>query len=383
MIKIKNKTDCTGCYACYNICPKDCIEMKFDIEGFAYPYINTQECIKCNKCEKVCPIINPYNKRELSKRSVYAAINTQPNIRIKSSSGGVFYALAEDALKQDGIVYGASFNTHNWEVNHTEAKNIDELQHLIGSKYIQSKINHTYRTIKNNLNNGKKVVFCGTPCQVAGLNHFLNKKYPNLLVIELLCHGVPSYFVWKKTLDEVLKNNNITYSEIRNIYFRKKIPQKTEYKFCIVDKTNREYETFFYEFPFMKAFLSNLILRPSCYNCKAKKFETNSDLIIGDLWNNYNCHPFNNSNGTSIIIANTEKGESAIKSSSLISKRINNSYINKMNSGFTIHQFYNRKRTKFFKEIYDTSSILCLMEKYSRLSKIDKIIRKITKILLS
>ena len=190
--------------------------------------------------------------------------------------------------------------------------------------------------------------------------------------------------MWEITLKEILSQNHINQENISHISFRKKVPNMTEYKFSIQEKFG-EYETFFYNFPFMKAFLSNLILRPSCYKCKAKQHETGSDLIIGDLWNIYNFAPYNDSKGTNIVIVNTKKGEELITSSDLQISCLNKKYINKKNSGFQIHQYYNTNRKKFFKAISTTNSnsILELMDKYSRLGLKEKIIRKILKMLLS
>ena len=381
MINIKTKKNCTGCYACYNICPKGCINMEKDNEGFVYPHINTEICIKCNKCEKVCPILHPYPRRKFSPLNIYASINPNPEIRNISSSGGVFYAIAKTTLKNNGIIYGAAFDK-KWNVYHTSVNNLNDIRQLLGSKYIQSNINNAYKEIKDSLKQGKMILFCGTPCQITALNHYLAKKYDNLFTAELLCHGVPSTTVWEIALKEILSQNHINQENISYISFRKKVPNMTEYKFSIQEGL-REYETFFYNFPFMKAFLSNLILRPSCYKCKAKQHETESDVIIGDLWNSYNHAPYNDSKGTSIIIVNTQKGEELITSSDLKITPLNKKYINKNNSGFQIHQFYNTNRKKFFKEINTTNSILELMDKYSRLGLKEKIMRKILKMFLS
>lgn len=209
MIQITNKEDCTGCSACYNICPKKCIKMDADNEGFIYPIVNLEECIHCNKCNKVCPIINPYKKRN-KYQQVYASINPINKIRLKSSSGGVFYAISDLILQQGGIIYGATFD-NKWNVIHTKAENKEQLLKLMGSKYIQSNINSTYNNIKEDLKSGYKVLFCGTSCQVSGLNHFLGKEYENLFTVELLCHGVSSYKIWINFLKDFIKKTQFRH----------------------------------------------------------------------------------------------------------------------------------------------------------------------------
>lgn len=379
MIQIKDKKNCTGCAACYNICPKNCITMKADNEGFLYPSVNTENCIKCNKCIKVCPIIHPYEKRGTYK-NVLAAINPNNEIRLKSSSGGVFYAISTIILQNGGLIYGATFD-NNWNVIHTKAQNNEQLQTLIGSKYIQSNINSTYNEIKRNLNTGYKVLFCGTSCQVSGLNHFLNKNYDNLYTIELLCHGVSSYKIWINFLNDFIKKYDLDISNITKISFRNKVPNTIDYKFCILDNKGNKYCDFFYNIPYMKAFLSNLILRPSCYNCDSKRYSSKSDLLIGDLWNNYNKTPYNDSKGTSIVIVNTPKGKQIIQESNLKLEPIDNKFINKNNSGFRIHQHKNRNRIRFFEEESNSTSICLLMEQYSYFKFTDKVYNKLIKLL--
>ena len=174
MIKIKDKKDCCGCYACYSICPKQCITMKADEEGFWYPAIDQDKCINCNLCEKICPVINPID-RSTSLKLSYAVKNKDEDIRLRSSSGGMFYLLAEDTIKQDGLVYGAAFDK-DFSVKHIGIDKLEDISLLRGSKYVQSKIEEVYKAVKTNLNNNIQVLFTGTPCQVAGLKSFYKKN---------------------------------------------------------------------------------------------------------------------------------------------------------------------------------------------------------------
>lgn len=381
MIQIINKEDCTGCSACYNVCPKNCIKMEADDEGFIYPIVNIENCINCNKCNKVCPIINPYEKRDKHQHA-FAAINFNNKIRLKSSSGGIFYAISDFILQQNGIIYGAAFDK-KWNVFHTHAQNKEQLLKLMGSKYIQSNINTTYDEIKRELKSGRKVLFCGTSCQVSGLNHFLAKEYENLLTLELLCHGVSSYKIWNNFLRDFLKKIHLNITDVTEISFRNKSPNTIDYQFSIKDNHGNVYQDFFYNIPYMRAFLSNLILRPSCYNCKSKKYKSKGDLLIGDLWNKYDKNPYNNSQGTSIIIVNSHKGDRILQKCNIISEKIGSEYINKNNSGFRIHQYKNKNRERFFNEVYNNSSysICHLMNLYSTFNFKDKVYKKLIKLL--
>ena len=185
LMKIENmistsRADCSGCSACANICPKNCIAMQRDDEGFAYPKINHEVCIQCGRCEKVCPALN-FKSATIDKLpEVFVAIHPDKKVRRHSSSGGAFTALSEIILKDGGIIFGAGFN-EDWRVVHTSAENLDELENLRGSKYVQSQIGGVYKRVKVELENNRQVLFSGTPCQCAGLKSFLGKDYSNLL----------------------------------------------------------------------------------------------------------------------------------------------------------------------------------------------------------
>ena len=198
MIDIKEKNNCCGCSACVQICPKQCISMAADNEGFLYPQVNSAICIDCGLCEKVCPVINQSAPRE--PLVVYAAKNNNEDIRLKSSSGGIFTLLAEKVIEEGGVVFGAKFDA-DWNVVHDYTETIEGLAAFRGSKYVQSIIGDNFKTAKQFLNNGRKVLFSGTPCQIAGLKKYLRKEYDNLLTVDVVCHGVPSPMVWRDYLD--------------------------------------------------------------------------------------------------------------------------------------------------------------------------------------
>lgn len=305
MLEIRSKRDCSGCAACMNICPLACINMQEDDEGFLYPYVNEDVCVHCGACEKVCPELHSYERREPER--VFAAQNIMQEIRRKSSSGGIFYSLAQQIITQGGIVVAARFD-ENWEVIHDVAKTIEELPGFLGSKYVQSRIGNSYAKVASFLREGHKVLFVGTPCQVTGLKHYLKKDYDNLLTVDVICHGVPSPKVWRMYLQETFRKQNIS-----KIDFREKSHGWKNFSFCVEQKSSVGAVTksveVFHENPYMKVFLANLDLRPSCYACKAKDGCSGSDLTIGDYWGIDTVMPdFDDDAGTSaVLVYNREK----------------------------------------------------------------------------
>jgi len=201
MIQIKDKSVCCGCSACVQICPKQCISLKEDKEGFLYPTVNHAFCVECGKCEKVCPELHPFEVHEPLK--VYAAKHQDDAVRKVSSSGGIFTLLADMVIDEGGVVFGACFDS-DWSVVHDFTETHEGLQAFRGSKYLQSRIGNTYRQAEVFLKAGRKVLFTGTPCQIAGLKKYLHKDYENLLAVDFVCHGVPSPLVWKKYLEEII-----------------------------------------------------------------------------------------------------------------------------------------------------------------------------------
>ena len=194
MIRVNDKKECCGCNACVQSCPKKCIVMARDEEGFLYPEVDYSQCVECGLCEKACPILNAEKKQDMVLKC-YVAYAKDESIRLQSSSGGVFTLLAEAILQKQGIVFGASLD-ENMQVKHISIDNVADLSLLRGSKYVQSDIGNTYIEVKKNLENGRQVLFSGTACQIAGLKQYLRKDFENLYTIDILCHGVPSPKVW-------------------------------------------------------------------------------------------------------------------------------------------------------------------------------------------
>lgn len=298
-INLVDEKICTGCGACYNICPKKAITMKPNEEGFLYPIINEDECIDCGLCLKSCAAYNP--QYENSKEPECYAVWANDEIRMKSASGGAFTLLANYILDKGGYVCGAAWD-NDFNVEHKIINKKEELHELQGVKYIQSSTKNTFKEIKSILSTGKLVLFVGTPCQVAGLKAFLqNKDYANLILVDLVCHGVPSPGVWQQYLEEKGFAGNISNIKFRNKRYgwsqSLEISLNNSIKYCGVPPIDTFYETFF--------ILMNT--RKSCGNCSFARITRQGDLTIGDAWN---CQPSMNDNkGTSEILVNTPKGK--------------------------------------------------------------------------
>lgn len=334
MITIQDKHLCCGCEACVNACPKHCISFKEDEEGFRYPQVDQSVCIDCGLCEKVCPVINQAAPQE--PLSVYAAKNTNEEELLKSSSGGIFILLAKLVLQHGGVVFGAKFD-EDWNVIHAYAETIEEAQVFMGSKYVQSRIGNTYSQARDFLKQGRKVLFSGTPCQIAGLKQFLGKDYDNLLTVDVICHGVPSPKVWQRYLDEIKgnafkKEKTFNYPhatgaptdvQIESIFFRNKRTGWKRYSFtlslveALVDgkKNTTSLSHKYHEDPYMKLFLRDLILRPSCYQCPAKGGKSQSDLTIADFWGVEKFYPdLVDERGVGLMVIKSGKGLKAMSS---------------------------------------------------------------------
>ncbi|MBZ9689224.1 Coenzyme F420 hydrogenase/dehydrogenase, beta subunit C-terminal domain [Clostridium estertheticum] len=310
MIKIMDKKDCSGCKACYNICPRNCIEMKIDGEGFWYPKVEVASCVGCGLCESVCPELNIYkNSSSSSRPTCIAAWNVDKATRENSSSGGVFTSIAEWILDNDGVVFGAAYDKKR-NVMHTEVREIEDLSELRGSKYVQSDINTTYNSAKKYLDKGKKVLYTGTPCQIAGLYNFLQKEYAELYTCDIVCYGVPSPIVFQKYKKNLEQEYN---SNISGITFRNKKNGWKSYSVAIQFENGSEYSKTFINDAYMKGFLRNYYLRPSCYKCSYAKLPRISDITLGDFWGVASKYPeLYDDDGTSLLLINTAKGKSMI-----------------------------------------------------------------------
>lgn len=379
MIKFIKKSDCSGCYSCISICPKQCISMKNDNEGFWYPEIDKDKCIDCGLCERVCPIINKIDKDEKQIVS-YACKNKDNKTRNTSSSGGIFTLLCEYVISKKGIVFGAAFN-EKFEVNHMCAETLEECEKFKGSKYVQSKTGNTYRQAKEFLDDGRIVLFSGTQCQIKGLNLFLNKKYSNLLTIDIICHGVPSpkiFNIYKKCLTQKYS------SDIKDIRFRDKANGWKKFSYVTEFKNNKIHSKTLNEDMYIKGFLNNLYLRPSCYECKAKNFSNNSDISLADYWGVQNIHPeFDDDKGTSLVLVNTKNGQEVFNAISFEMDFIKTDldYAISCNPCIVRPVKYNPKRKKFFEKLGE-DNIEKVIKKYTEVGIVRRVIKKIKDLLI-
>ena len=297
---------CTGCAACLNACAQSAITMKKTTIGFLIPIIDTAKCVDCGRCEKACPPINPLSTTSNHNPKTYA-MWSEPD-RQKSSSGGAFSAFARYVLKQNGVVFGATFDK-DLHCKHIEIQKVEDLDALRGSKYVQSQIGDTFKRIKYYLKNNRKVLFCGTPCQVAGLRKFLLKPDPNLLTLDLICHGVPSEAVFHEYIKKISKDLNI---KIDGYEFRDRDGWAKAPYISVCGKFHRVYGV---EALYMEAFNAAAIFRECCYNCHYSSLPRVGDCTIGDFWGigRYG-KPFKHDTmkGVSLVLANTKTGEIAL-----------------------------------------------------------------------
>lgn len=304
MIQISEKAKCVGCYACYSCCPLECITMKEDNEGFKYPQVAQDICINCRKCEKVCPVIQKPVLQDFSGISL-AAYSKNEQLRYSSSSGGVFSVLAQMILKHGGVVFGAAFDS-DFQVHHIRVDSIDGLEKLRGSKYVQSRIENTFKEAKEILESGRKVYFSGTPCQIDGFKNYLGREYGNLITQDIICHGVPAPYVWGKYLDSVREKIN---AEVKQVSFRDKLLGWRKYSVKIEGANGKVEISTFLDNPMMKAYLRDMCLRPSCYNCPSKGVRRSSDITLADFWNvSEFIDNFDDNRGTDLIVCHTSKG---------------------------------------------------------------------------
>lgn len=374
MIDIVKKIECCGCNGCESICPKKCIKMKSDNEGFWYPLVDKSKCINCGLCEKVCPFINNLKKEEF-KPKVYACNSNNEKIRLDSSSGGVFALLCESVINNNGVVFGATFD-EEFNVCHSYSETIEGCAKFRGSKYVQSSIGDTYKQAKDFLDSGRLVLFTGTQCQIKGLNLFLMKEYSNLISVDVICHGVPSPKVFKLYRESFIKKYN---SKIKHIRFRDKSKGWKKFSYVNEFENNNKYTKTLEEDIFMKGFLQNLYLRPSCYKCKAKNFTDNSDMSLADYWGVQNIHNgIDDDKGTSLVIVNSVKGEKVLNnlSNSMMMIESDLDYAIKYNHSIVNSVEYNNKRKKFFKELKE-KNVEFIILKYTKVTLIDKIKAKI------
>lgn len=374
-IDITSKEDCCGCTACANTCPNNAITMKADNEGFLYPTIDKSKCIECGMCKNVCPILNKQKFNDFEQKA-YLFQNEKEEIRKDSTSGGFFSAISEYVINNNGVVIGASFN-ENWKVEHTEATTIEEINKFRKSKYVQSNLNNIFKTIKDYLENNKIVCFSGTPCQVSGLKTYLNKDYDNLILIDIMCHSVPSPLYFEKYKKYILNKMNAT--KILDINFRDKSRYGYKYSMMTVKTDNGTYSQGIDTDPYLRAFFKDYSVRPSCYNCKFKTQKRVSDITIWDCFNvNEIDKSFDDDKGTTRVLIQSVKGDSIIKKLTNIRiKEINlDKAVNNVKE-MTNSVKFNSERTDFFKDMNNVENVINKYFPITIKTKLNSLVRKI------
>ncbi|NLC95551.1 MAG: 4Fe-4S dicluster domain-containing protein [Bacilli bacterium] len=322
----KEKNECCGCSACASICPTQAITMEPDEDGFFFPVVNNSKCIRCRMCLKTCHFRDTKIKGN-RPLAAFAAINKDETVLKNSSSGGAFSALASIVLEMGGVVFGCAFN-ERMEPNHIGIDNFFDIEKLQGSKYVQSKINNTFIEAKRLLDQGRIVLYSGTPCQIAGLKSYLGREYNNLLTVDLICHGVPSESFFKDYISWLEKKNKwkiITYK------FRDKGKVNMGYsgKVIYIKKNGKIGERTIY-WPldcYYYYFLNGDICRMSCYECKYASNYRQGDFTLGDYWGVKKIHPeVNTQNGVSLLLINTETAMGYVDKLSNYLKLVNSDF---------------------------------------------------------
>lgn len=377
MINISDKYNCCGCSACAQACPKQCITMQQDAEGFLYPQVDTSRCIDCGLCERVCPFIHPYDAR--TPILSYAAINIDEQIRMESSSGGIFTLLAEQIINDRGVVFGARFD-ENWQVTIDYSETIDGLAAFRGSKYVQARVGDTYAMCAKFLREGRNVMYSGTPCQIAGLKHFLHKEYDNLLTVDIVCHGVPSPKVWAKYLHEVVGTVNVQGVSMRDKQHEgwKRYNVVLDYK---KDGEMISLSSCYQENDYMNAFLRDMILRPSCYACKAKECSSHSDITIADFWGVQSIRPtMDDDKGTGLLLIHTAKGKEYVPFDKMKYEEVAYEEGSRNNPAIYISAKPWPRRAEFFHQLDNEDGVVDLIRKTLRPTmqmRLNSFIRKV------
>ncbi len=297
---------CTGCSACANACPEQCIQMAADAEGFLRPKIDSSQCVVCGTCQNVCPVLHP--KAHSHETVAYAAVHKDDAIRLESTSGGVFSLLCQWVLDHGGIVFGAAY-ADDFSVAHGCVEKASDLSKLRTAKYAQSAIGDSYRRAKTFLEQGRYVLFSGTPCQIGGLRTFLGKDYGRLLTVDLICHGVPSPAVWEHYI-QYRGEQDAQGERPTSINLRSKESGWAGYSIRFDYAGGQTYRMPNSQDPYLRCFVKDLCLRPSCYACSFKGIDRCSDFTLGDYWGVWSQLPeLDDNQGTSIVLLHSEKAK--------------------------------------------------------------------------
>ena len=308
MIDKVQRKDCVGCKACGDICPTSAIAFSTDREGFWYPSIDMGKCISCNLCEKVCPAIKPHaaSINFFSTPKTYKVYHVDKNVRYNSTSGALYYALAQTFIEKGDYIVGCVYDEGNTGAHLEVSNTMGGLSRIMRSKYFQSDTDGIYKRVKELLDNKEKVLFCGTGCQVSALYGFLQKEYDDLYTVELICRGINSPKAFTAYMDELQKKFK---SKIKEVHFKNKSHGWTNLGTLVRFENGNTYYRNRHNDPWVNAFIvGNLYIRPSCENCKYKTFPRVADITIGDFWG-LNFRAEEEKYGVSVAFVNTEKGD--------------------------------------------------------------------------
>lgn len=303
MIQITDKSKCCGCSACASVCPKAAITMKSDAEGFAYPEIDTALCVNCGMCDKVCPLTHSLDNTLLS---TYAVQHKAQDVLTQSTSGGMFTALSDLVLRENGVVYGAAFD-NSMAVRHVRATTAEERDRMRGSKYVQSDVNGVFSCVKADLAAGLRVLFVGTPCQVDGLKHFLGKNTKGLICCDLICHGTPSPLIFEEHLHFLEEKK---HKKLKAYHFRPKHWGWHVHREMAVFEDGREYHSRVWSDLWQTIYYGRIATRPSCHDCHYSNLSRPGDLSIGDCRGiDRVSSAFKSDDGVSLVLVNTPLGQ--------------------------------------------------------------------------
>lgn len=375
MIEINDKRECSGCTACASSCPTECIKMVEDKEGFKYPEVDTQKCINCHKCEKVCPVLQKkviYTEEKIS--AVIARIKDF-EVLMRCTSGGVFTALAMECVEQGGIVYGAAYD-EKFNVVHMGVQDKQSVIRLAGSKYVQSDIGDTFLQVKTEVQSGRSVMFCGTPCQVAGLDSYLGKKYDNLLLVDLVCHGVPSPKLWRVYLAHIQQK----YGKLSSVNFRGK---NLGYHVSVMEEvfaTGHKRIGSARTNMMLKCFFRNIADRPICYKCTFKTVSRCSDLTLFDSWHAAELVPElkDDDKGYTTILIQSDKGKRFVdaRKDKLECYKVNSEMALKLDGKMATNSVQMHPQREVFYDYLEENGIEKTVNKFLPISVLDNYIEK-------
>lgn len=360
MEQICDKNKCSGCCACVNTCPKNCISMEYDEYGVLLPVINQDECVNCGACQKVCPINSKPEQRMPQK--AYAAWHLNDEVHKKSASGGAAAAFYETAIENGGVCYGTSFDK-DLKLTIKAAHSMEEISGFKGSKYVQAFAGLSFREAKKNLEDGKQVVFIGTPCQIAGLQNYLRKDYENLVTVDLICHGVPSLSYLHTHIQHIEES---IQKKADNVTFR------GEYSFelALYQAGELIYKKYRFLDNYFTGFLNGLFYRPNCYACPYACEKRVADITIGDFWGLGKEAPcsYGLEGGVSVILPNTDKGHQFVmraKDKLFLDERPLSEAINgndQLRHPSEKHENYEKFRELYLKDGFELAATACTKE---------------------